>query len=250
MTQVGLIAPMSNAARTVWARLNDSEYLRTSRVHPLSVLVALKVYEQGHGIRGKLKWSPVAGVVDALDDAFYGAFGNVEPTGKQHILALDVSGSMAMGTIAGMPITPREASAAMAMVTARTEQEYAILAFQDRIVPISISPRQRLDDVMRKISNLRFGRTDCAQPMLDAMRRGIRTDAFTIYTDNETWYGNVHPFQALQQYRGRIGVEAKLITVGMTSSGFTIADPSDGGMLDCVGFDTATPQVISGFVKE
>jgi 60 kDa SS-A/Ro ribonucleoprotein len=250
MTQVELIAPLSNAARTVRARLNDGEYLRKSRVHPLSVLVALKVYEQGHGIRGSLKWSPVAGVVDALDDAFYLAFGNVEGTDKQHILALDVSGSMASGNIAGLPITPREASAAMAMVTARTEQEYAIVAFQDRIVPISVSPRQRLDDVIRAISNLPFGRTDCAQPMLDAMRRNIQADAFTIYTDNETWCGSVHPFQALQQYRQRIGVDAKLITVGMTSSGFTIADPRDGGMLDVVGFDTATPQVISDFVRD
>ena len=33
-------------------------------------------------------------VVDALDAAFYTAFGNVEPTGKRLLLALDVSGSM------------------------------------------------------------------------------------------------------------------------------------------------------------
>ena len=34
------------------------------------------------------------GIVDALDDAFYLAFGNVAPTGKRLLLALDVSGSM------------------------------------------------------------------------------------------------------------------------------------------------------------
>jgi hypothetical protein len=28
---------------------------------------------------------------------------------------------------------------------------------------------------------------------------------------------------------------------------FTIADPEDPGMLDIVGFDTATPEVVSGF---
>ena len=31
------------------------------------------------------------------------------------------------------------------------------------------------------------------------------------------------------------------------ANGFTIADPNDAGMLDVVGFDTATPQVISDF---
>ena len=31
----------------------------------------------------------------------------------------------------------------------------------------------------------------------------------------------------------------------MTSTGFSIADPDDGGMLDVVGFDSAAPAVTS-----
>ena len=34
----------------------------------------------------------------------------------------------------------------------------------------------------------------------------------------------------------------------MTSNGFSIADPDDAGMLDVVGFDAATPHVISDFI--
>jgi hypothetical protein len=30
---------------------------------------------------------------------------------------------------------------------------------------------------------------------------------------------------------------------------FSIADPDDAGMLDVVGFDTATPHVISDFIR-
>ena len=37
---------------------------------------------------------PVAPIVDALDAAFYAAFGNVEPANARMLLALDVSGSM------------------------------------------------------------------------------------------------------------------------------------------------------------
>jgi 60 kDa SS-A/Ro ribonucleoprotein len=44
-----------------------------------------------------------------------------------------------------------------------------------------------------------------------------------------------------------MGIPAKLVLVGMASNGFSIADPNDAAMLDVVGFDTATPQVISGF---
>jgi 60 kDa SS-A/Ro ribonucleoprotein len=113
----------------------------------------------------------------------------------------------------------------------------------------AISPRQRLDDVVRQVSSLPMGGTDCALPMVWATKNKVEADAFVVYTDSETWAGNVHPVQALRAYRERMGIAAKLIVVGMVSNGFTIADPSDAGMLDVVGFDTATPQLISGFAS-
>jgi 60 kDa SS-A/Ro ribonucleoprotein len=58
----------------------------------------------------------------------------------------------------------------------------------------------------------------------------------------------VHPVQALREYRERTGIPAKLVVVGMTSNGFTIADPDDAGMLDVVGFDAAAPALIADFV--
>lgn len=85
--------------------------------------------------------------------------------------------------------------------------------------------------------------------MLAATQNNLAVDTFVIYTDNETWAGGVHPFQALRQYRDTSGHDAKLIVVGMTATGFTIADPSDAGMLDVVGFDPSTPAVMSEFAK-
>jgi len=35
----------------------------------------------------------------------------------------------------------------------------------------------------------------------------------------------------------------------MVSNGFTIADPRDPKLLDVVGFDSATPQLISDFAR-
>lgn len=46
-----------------------------------------------------------------------------------------------------------------------------------------------------------------------------------------------------------MGIPAKLVVMGMTSSGFSIADPNDSGMLDCVGFDSVVPEVIAGFAR-
>jgi 60 kDa SS-A/Ro ribonucleoprotein len=114
---------------------------------------------------------------------------------------------------------------------------------------LSISPRQRLDDVLKTVSNLPFGGTDCALPMLWAMKNKVEADVFVVYTDSETWAGKPHPAQALKQYRDKMGIAAQLIVVGMVANNFSIADPKDGGMLDIVGFDTATPQLISDFAR-
>jgi len=259
MTKVGLLSPDSEATRTVVARLGDHEAIRRARIHPLAVLAALKTYAQGRGMKGTGSWTPVTQVIDALDGVFYLAFGNVVPTNKRVMLALDVSGSMCAG-VNGMPfLSCREASAAMALVTAAVEPSHRIVGFtsgsypsmhrgfSSGLSPLPISPRQRLDDVVRGITAIPFGGTDCALPMVEALKHRWAVDTFVVYTDSETWAGNIHPAQALREYRERMGIAAKLVVVAMASNGFTIADPNDAGMLDVVGFDAATPQVISDF---
>jgi len=256
-----LLAPLSAASRKVATSLVDASRLARARVHPIALLSALKVYEQGHGERARLRanalsWAPAREIVDALDQAFYLSFRSITPTGKTHLLALDVSGSMTCGTIAGVPgLTPRVASAAMALATAKVEAGFLSVAFaaatagDPGILPLAISPRQRLDDVLRTVENLPFGGTDCSLPMVWALRHRIEVDTFVVYTDSETWAGRVHPFQALAEYRHQMGRPAKLIVVGMTATGFTIADPTDPGMLDVVGFDAAAPQVMADFAR-
>jgi 60 kDa SS-A/Ro ribonucleoprotein len=250
MARVGLLTPFSGAEATIVERLGNADLLRKARVHPIAVLSALRVYAQGRGMRSDATWTPTARVVDALDSAFYLAFKNVEPANKRLMLALDVSGSMSAGVIAGVPgLTPRDASAALALVTARTEPQYTIISFQDKMVPLNISARMRLDDAIKATSNLPFGATDCAQPMLYALDKKLKVDTFVIFTDSETWFGNVHPAEALWKYRQDMGIPAQLVVVGMVANRFTIADPDDAGMLDVVGMDTATPQVITDFAR-
>jgi 60 kDa SS-A/Ro ribonucleoprotein len=261
LTRVGLLAPGSDAARRVAARLADAEALRRARVHPVQVLSALRTYASGRGVRGRGTWSPVAQVVDALDAAFYLAFGAVEPSGKRTMLALDVSGSMSSPVMGIEGLTCREASAAMALVTAATEPDFRAVAFTagdspsmwpamgTGLTPLAVSPRQRLDDVLRAVDALPMGGTDCSLPIVEAMKNRWAVDTFVVYTDNETWAGPVHPAQALRRYRERTGIAAKLVVVAMSSAGFTIADPDDAGMLDVVGFDAAAPQLIADFAR-
>ncbi len=264
MTSLGLIQPFSDAAKLVVNKLSDEKALKGARIHPLAVLLAQKVYAQGHGEKGSLTWQPVSKIIDALDAAFYATFSNMEPCGKPVLLALDVSGSMDGSMIAGSCLTAREASAAMALVTAATEPECEIIAFsapasggyggmrgggESGITRVSLSPRMRLDDVIQRIKAIPMGGTDCALPMVWARRNKLNASGFITYTDSETWAGHIHPAQALRLYRDQFVADAKAVVVGMTSNGFSLADPNDRGMLDVVGFDTTVPAVIADLVR-
>lgn len=256
----------TEAQREVIRRLTTPESVQGSRVHPFSLLLALKTYSEGSGFRGSLTWTPKQPIVDALDEAFRLAFGNVESTGKRVCLALDISGSMGMYKLMNTNVSAREASAAMAMTTlsgdpnttdtvaftsrgwtAPTSRRFA-WGGRDGIEEVSLSARRRLDDNVRTISNLPMGGTDCALPMLWAQDQGRKYDAFVVYTDSETWAGKVQPMDALRDYRRKVNPEARLIVVGMTSTGFTIADPQDRGSLDVIGFDASAPRIISDFI--
>ena len=92
---------------------------------------------------------------------------------------------MGSGMVAGVPgLTPRDAAAAMALVTAATEQR-RIVGFTSALRSGTEAavrrlrrsrPRQRLDDVVNDGRDLPFGGTDCALPMLWALaKRGARS---------------------------------------------------------------------------
>ncbi len=234
----------------VVARIRDKAGMNAARVHPLSVYQTMMVYKSGHGEKGSNSWSPLRSVVDSLDTAFYDAFGNVEPTGKPILIAIDSSGSM--GASAGLGNFPgatvREVAAALAMVYARTEPMYQVVGFDQRLHELSISPRQRLDDVVNSIPKNPTS-TDASLPFGWALDKNLGVEAFVVITDNETWYGPTHPVQAFNRYRKQTGIKAKLVVVAMTASRSTIGDTHDPDVLEVVGFDSAAPAVVSEFIR-
>jgi 60 kDa SS-A/Ro ribonucleoprotein len=259
MSSIGLIKPLSEASKFVVSRLRDPEVLAYGRVHPMSILMALRTYEQGHGFRGSLSWTADKNIASALDKAFYLAFKAVKPTNQNWLLALDVSGSMG-SPMAGTSLTCREGAAAMALVTMNVEPAYHVIGFTGGsgrsrwgagygagVSELPLNDRMSLRDAVTATSRLPFGGTDCALPMIYATKNKLEVDTFVVYTDSETWAGSIHPVQALREYRQKMGRPSKLIVVGMVSNGFSIADPNDAGMLDVVGFDTAAPNVMSAF---
>jgi 60 kDa SS-A/Ro ribonucleoprotein len=264
MTSVGLIAPLSEATKLVCNKLTNEVALKKARVHPFALLLAQTTYAAGRGVRGSLTWTPWANILAALEKAFYLAFENVEPSGKNFLLGIDVSGSMGwrgyehMGSIAGTHIKAYQAAAVMAMAQIKTEPWCFPVAFTGNndarrgavssITPLNMSECTSLNEVYGAM-RVPIGPTDCAQPMIYARENKLPVDVFVVYTDNETWCGDVHPATALNDYRQAMGRDAKLVVCGMTATDFSIADPDDPGMLDVVGFDASCPAAISKFAK-
>ena len=254
LSQVGVA---SSRSQDIIKMLTDPKAVKDSKVHPLQVLVGMKTYSQGKGDLGSMTWPVNSYITTALSTTFRQAFGNITSTGKRYMIGLDVSGSMGMCMCAGAKnITPREGSVAMAMMTLHAEgaQNVHVYGFSNVFYSFNgkIRPEMTIQDAI-KATDVPFGATDCALPMTEALKMynssGIVFDVFCVYTDNETYAPNMHPQVALEQYRKATGVDAKLIVVGMTANNLTIADPKDKNTLNLAGFDTATPELISMFVK-
>lgn len=236
--------------------LRNEDMIRKTRLHPMQYLNAYWVYDIGqidhkHSggwslVRNKT-WATHPIIQDGLDDGFGLSFGNIEPSNKRMMLSLDVSGSMNSFVAGSSDLTARQASAAMALITARVEPYYVVNGFSTTLTPLNITARDTIKSAVNAVSFLPFGGTDCAQPMLYAARNNLDIDAFVVITDNETWAGSIHPHEALKRYRQKTGIDARLVVMGMSANEFSIADPLDSGMLDVVGFDSNTPKVVSDF---
>jgi len=251
MSSVGVTGEFSESTKKIVDTLTNTTIIQRARVHPINILAAKVVYSQGAGYRGSNTWSVNQQICDALETAFYESFKYLEPTGKRYMIAIDVSSSMVYENVPGLDfLTADVVSAAMAMAYIKKEDYVTTVAFSHKLIPVHLSKHMSIDSVINELKAIHFGATDCALPMLYAVDNNIPIDVFVIWTDNETWYGDVDPHIALKKYREKMGINAKLVVCGVTATNFTIADPNDPGMLDVVGFDSAVPMLIDQFSKE
>ncbi|XP_076467424.1 RNA-binding protein RO60-like [Babylonia areolata] len=250
ITLTGLLDTTSNLDKVV-SKLTNKEAVRMSKVHPYAILTAWYTYRAGKGARGQLRWQPVPEVCEAMEQAFYMAFGNVLPTHKRILIALDVSSSMDWTPITGgrASVTPRLASVAMSLVTLHAESSVDMVAFTDFLLPLQLQKDCKLEEAVATVEGMPCGGTDCSKPMMWAIDNNKQYDVFVVYTDSETRFSSITPAAALNRYRKHSGIHnARLAVVGMSSGGFTIADPKDLNMMDVVGFDPDTPSVLQQFI--
>lgn len=251
MSRLGMFSSESYYENLVVTKLTEPNILKCAKIHPFTILVAWYQYQAGKGDKGKLTWPVNNKIVKALEDGFYQAFRYVEPTGKRYLLAVDVSGSMTAPVVGSSTITCRDAAAAMMLLTLKAEQgKCDVMAFSETFTKLDVTENDDMKTAIDKCSRLPFSRTDCSLPMKYACEMKKNYDVFVVFTDSETFFGNIHPARALVEYRKYSGIEdARLIVCGMATNGFSIADPSDRYMLDVVGFDTEAPRAMTTFIN-
>ncbi len=240
LTAVGVLRPLGDQLPLVLSALGDADRIAKARLHPLAILLALRTYAQGSGDRGALRWEPVQAVVDALNAAFYTAFRTVEPTGKRLLLALDVSGRWRRARRRVVPDPARGVRGAGADDGGdRAPDPHRGVRGDDgaaAVVAVDAAGRRGARRVGPAVR-----RTDCAQPMLYALERGIPADAFVVYTDSETWAGPDPPGAGAAPVPGADRHRRQAGGGGPGVQRVQHRRPDDAGMLDVVGFDTARP---------
>lgn len=278
----------SEITNAVIKHLTNKNVLKKGRVHPVALLVAKLTYQTGRGIKGKLNWQVNAQISSALEDAFYISFQCIDGTGKRILHAVDCSGSMTCATCAVPHITACQAVGTLMLEAVKREHNYHtkkieagekseyvqdVMLFNNKGSFVNVTHQMRLNEVMQTIQDRNFGATDCAQPMIRALAEYNKSkqnkgkyDLFIIYTDNQTYYGNVHPSEALDKYRKATNIDAKMIVIATTPTSNSIGyggscfNSCSNSILDeknkknntplalnIVGFDLNAPALIKNF---
>jgi 60 kDa SS-A/Ro ribonucleoprotein len=227
------------------AVLNDKQYLRRGRIHPIDVLKALKTYQSGGRLgRSQKTWTPVPRIVDILEKALEFSFDVVEPTNKVFLHAVDVSGSMSWSTVSSVGLTCCEIATAMALVTAKAEKNYVIRGFANDFRDLGISKSDSFSSALKKASNQNFGSTDASVAYDWAIKNKFKADVVCFWTDSESWAGYKHPQQALAEYRQKVNPQVKAVYVTLAAYQITLVDPQDDSSYDIAGFDPGAPRMI------
>lgn len=249
MTRVGLLTPFSASTVKVCEWLNNVVAVQKTQNHPYNFLQAGMVYGAGHGVKGHHIWKPVPRITEALLNAFHHAFLNVVPSNKKLMMAVDCSGSMNAPVLGSDFMSCTLAAIAMATVTVNTEPRAMLTAFDTKDYLLNVAPKTTFAEMSELFRKLPSGGTNVSVPIRAALEHHYDVDAFVIYTDNESWAGNIHASTAFDNYRKHVNPNAKIVYIAMAANHATLNRPDDGHGFEVVGFDGAAPQLISDFIR-
>lgn len=246
-TTNGLTTPLSDTAKIIKSKILDEDALKKGRIHPITILTAVRSYERGMG-RSGTTWRPDAQIVSALNQSFYKTFDFLEDTGAGVMLGIDCSGSMFSMAVGESGLVAADVAAAMAMAIIHSHENYFVGGFSSSFKPLNITKGMDLEQVLNIIQRFDWTSTNISSVAKYAQDNKIEVDVFGIITDNDVNTG-IQPTKALNNYRKAMGKRSAQIVCATSMSNFTVADKADPYQIDIPGFDSSVPAIFSEFER-
>jgi 60 kDa SS-A/Ro ribonucleoprotein len=257
MESKGVLKADGNRVKVI-ERLRDVERIRKAKIHPINIYMALQTYAHGQGLRGSNNWTVNPALLDALSDAFDASFVNVVPSGKNILLAIDISGSMTAIAHEGTQSSAAQMAAVMATIILRSEPNVQVIGINESVRKLPLSGRQRPDDAAALIHKYLGGGTNLLLPLTHAPDD---CDAIVLFTDSENghngYYSNGLAFRAAQEKFINGHPERRLVLAQMVANRYGWVRPSGKEWdnvgkqsLEIVGFDPTIGKLTSDFLSE
>lgn len=242
----GMTDGNTETVKTICAKLKNKEFVKKGGVHPLNVVNSMLTYSNGRGTLGDKTWKVSQKIVDALSETYELALAALESTGKNILVAVDISGSM-QHAVNGMAMTASQIANVLGVTILKAEDEAEMIWFDTGLSAPTVGRRTSIDDVLKQSPC--GGGTDCAQAFVHALNTKIKYDAILILTDSETWAGGSHGLELLNKYRKSINRDVKVIEVAMVANPHTTLPVDDKNVLRVVGFDASVVDVIQNYLE-
>lgn len=242
----GLTDSNNSTVKLIVSKLTDEVAVAKSGIHPLNVINSMLTYSSGRGIKGDKTWTPNQNIVDALGDTYELALKALTPTGKNILVAVDVSGSM-NAPVGGMQMSAAQVANVLAVTILKSEKNAELVWFDTTLKNPTFGRRSSIDEVIK--NSPRGGGTDCAQAFVHALNTKTKYDAILILTDSETWAGQAHGLDLLNKYRGSINKDVAVIEVALAANPHTTLPIDDKKVLRVVGFDASVTEVINSYLE-
>lgn len=240
--KAGLITGNTKTTQEIISKLKEG--LPNSGIHPINLVNQMLTYSKGRGDKGSSTWNVNQKIVDALHEGYYTLLEAYDPTGKNILIGLDVSGSMNF-PVGGTQLRASNLGALLSATLLRIEPNTEVVAFDTKLKSVNFGARTDLTAILN--ANFNGGGTDCSLPMVHALKTKNVYDAIIILTDSETWAGEKHALTLIESYR-KISPNVKIIEVAMVANPNSVL-PEDPNFLRVVGFDSSVMEVINQFIS-
>ncbi len=166
----------------VAGRLRDRAAIARARVFPYQLLAAHSAADAAVPRR----------VLEALEDAMEAAIAHVPAVGGRVFVCPDVSGSMRSPITGGRKgattaVRCVDVAALAAAAVLRHNPEAEVLAFEDDVVDVRVSPRDTVMTNAARLASVGGGGTSVSAPLQRLNERRAPGDLVLIVSDNESW---------------------------------------------------------------